>query len=131
MKKSYIKWIVLLIILTIFLLVYGSLVLRILILHAASAFSFLGAFLIIYFFLHDAILQKCKKRRRLKSIIGACFIAGLCIFAYNLAHRPPSVVRMKEDVLYIVPKSTLKSNDEIYDGSKNDPNFKQDTINEK
>lgn len=131
MKKSYFKWIFVLVIVIILVIMYGSLLLRVFIMHAISALSFLGASLIIYFFFHDAILQKCKKYRKLKSLIYACILSGLFIFAYNFAHRPPNVVRMKEDVLYIVPKSTIKSNDEIYDGSKNDPNFKQDTINEK
>ena len=69
------------------------------------------------------------KKRWLKWLTTLCLIIA-CVFIRELTKRP-TAVRMKEDVLYIHPKNTIKSNNEIYNGSKDDPNLKQDTINEK
>lgn len=103
-----------------------SVILRILMRYGMMMLVFLGVSLIIYFFFYDAILQKCKVCRKLKSLICACIISALCIFIYSEIHKPPSIIRMKEDVLYIHPKSELqKDPNDIYDGSKNDPNLKQ------
>jgi hypothetical protein len=44
---------------------------------------------------------------------------------YKISTSTSKVVRMKEDVMYILPSS--KSSD-IFDGSENDPNLKRDSI---
>jgi predicted Na+-dependent transporter len=89
--------------------------------------SLTGGGIITYHFF-KAIFDKHKKRKLICcSLTVIAMIIGISI--YILTHRPTKVVYMKEDVLYILPKSQIQSNpDDIYDGSINDPNLKQDTI---
>jgi hypothetical protein len=62
-----------------------------------------------------------------KKWIAVIFIVGGGFFWYYVSQKDTGVVKMKEDVMYIHPKSTLTNPDDIYDGSENDPNLKQDT----
>jgi hypothetical protein len=68
------------------------------------------------------------KKKWAKAIITGV-LTTVCLLWYIESRKPPSVIHMKEDVLYIHPKSKIdKDPNDIYDGSKNDPNLKQDTI---
>ena len=85
------------------------------------AFGLTGVAVIIYSFSGIFYKKTCYK-----CILTAIIIA-LSIFAYLKYKEGPAVVQMKEDVLYIHPKSQTPANDDVYNGSKNDPNLKQDT----
>ena len=86
--------------------------------------SLTGGGIITYHFFR-AFFDKHKKRKLIcYSLTAISLVIGITI--YTLVNRPTNVVHMKEDVLYIRPKSIIN---DIYDGSENDPNFKQDTTN--
>lgn len=89
--------------------------------------SLSGGGVITYHFF-KVFFEKHKRRKLIcYSLTTLALIIGITI--YTLVNRPTKVVRMKEDVLYIRPKSEVQPND-IYDGSVNDPNLKQDTTNQ-
>jgi hypothetical protein len=93
-------------------------------------------FLIIIPTLSYSLAGAFTKIKRNKYI--AVFVTMLLsIFIYYEVTKPPVPVRMKEDVLYILPKSKIPKSeipkntynaDSIYNGTKNDPNLKRDTI---
>ena len=128
--KTYIKWILTGLFVVITGIALNSFILRILVRYGLYMLVFLAIALLNYYFFYDAILQKCKVCRKLKSLIGACIISSVCILGYVLTH--PTTVQMKENVLYVHPVDKFqKTNDEIFDGSKNDPNLKPDTTDSK
>jgi len=58
-----------------------------------------------------------------------CTIIALtiCAFIYLELNKLPTNIRMKEDILYVHPKSEIqKDQNDIYDGSKDDPNLKEE-----
>ena len=121
-NKNTIWWIIgLLIFFGIAAIVYFSFTIRMIGTWILIAFGLSTVATIIYSFTGAF----CKKTSH-KCILTAIIIT-LSIFGYLKYKEGPSVVQMKEDVLYIHPKSQTLSNDEVYDGSKNDPNLKQDT----
>ena len=68
-----------------------------------------------------------QKRKRCKLYSWACTIifAAICVIFWYGMHRNTGIVRMDEDVLYIHPRS--ENHTVVYDGTKNDPNVKEDT----
>jgi len=60
------------------------------------------------------------KNKKLKYLIIILFLGG-CLFWYYIEQKPSNIIYMQEDVLYIRP-----NNNDIYDGSKNDPNLHPD-----
>ena len=130
--KTYIKWILAGLFVIITGIALNSFILRILVRYGLYIFVFLAISLLFYYFFYDAILQKCKVCRKLKSFIFATILTAFCIFIYIKIKEPPDNVKMKENVLYIHPKSQVHQTNpnDIYDGSKNDPNLKRDTINQ-
>lgn len=97
--------------------------------HGIALLSFLSIATIIYFFFSDVIFQKCKKYKKIKCLICSCIFATFCVFIYIEIHKPPHTIQMKEDVLYVHPKSQIPTSNtnDIYDGSENDPNVKSST----
>ena len=129
--KTWGKWICVLIFVAIIgLCTYSTFILSILMKYALKIISLLGVTLIVYFFFSDVIFQKCKKCKKLKCFLCSCLIAIICIFSYVQIHKPPTHIQMKEDIVYKHPKSPIDTNiynpDKIFDGSKNDPNLKDD-----
>ena len=130
-NKIWIKWIIVLIFVGIIGYASFSIDIKAVIMHyCAGTFEFLGAFLLLYFFIYYVIYQYAKKTKTTKKILSliwslviVLFIFGI-ISLYNYIKDRP--VYMKEDVLYVRPKN--KINDELYNGSKDDPNIKEDTI---
>ena len=92
--------------------------------YALVLLSLIGGGIITYSFF-NAIFDKHKKKISICcSLTATSMVIGITI--YLLMHQSSKVVYMKEDVLYIHPST----HNDIYDGSANDPNFKQDTTNQ-
>lgn len=122
-KKTTMWWIVgLLIFFGIAAVVYSSFTLRMIGHWAMILFGMFSVGVIIHSF-SGVFCKKACYRWLLTAVIMVMSVGG-----YMWYKEGPKVVRMKEDVLYILPKSQTPSNDEIFDGSKNDPNLKQDTV---
>ena len=59
--------------------------------------SFCGVALIMYYFVSVFV------KRKVFRILFTALMISICVFAYILNHRKPSVVIMREDVLYVAP----------------------------
>jgi hypothetical protein len=124
---KWIKWIcVLIFVVIIIVCTYSTYILGILMKHGIALLSFLGISLIIYFFFSDAIFQKCKTCKKLKCIACSIIVAALCVFIYQKIHEPPKVIQMKEDVIYVHPKSPIDTN--VYPKNKETVRMQEDVL---
>lgn len=100
-KHSAVKWILPISIAIICFLTFHSTIIRIIARYGLVLLSFTGVSIIFY-----AFAGIFTKKRILKLILTICLFA-MCIFVrYEIrnTHRP---VRMKEDVLYILPPQQI------------------------
>ena len=100
-NKAIIKWIVVLILIIITILMLHSFMLRLVIRWGAAFISFSAAACIFYYFL--GIFPSLNKKRTVKYFLTLCMIC-LSVFIYHESHKI-KVVHMKEEVIYISPKS--------------------------
>jgi hypothetical protein len=136
LNKSCIKWIATLLFAAAIGYASFSVLAKTILEYTAASYLFLVAFLGIFLFFYCVISQNWKKTRTktTKAIFSllwsfgfATFIFVTIAFGTYLKNRP---VHMKEDVLYVHPKPKVAPAPEIkevFDGSKNDPNVKEDT----
>ena len=101
---------------------FRSVLILIIVRYGVMMISFLAIACIIY-----AFAGIFTKNKLLKWIITICIAVAIIFIHYRI--KNPRVVQLKENVLYILPKSKAPVNpNDIYDGSKNDPNIeKHDT----
>jgi hypothetical protein len=97
------KWFITILLLLIVIIMLHSFMLRIFVRWGAAFISFSAVACVFYAFI--GIFPSFKKPI-VKLILTACMI-GLCIFAYYEFNKP-KVVQMKEDVMYILPKSKVE-----------------------
>jgi hypothetical protein len=84
----------------------GGIVYRIILRWALVGISLTAGSCIVYHFVR-VFYEKHPKR---KMICGAItvIVVMICFGIYYLDHRPPKVVQMREDTLYISPKNDIK-----------------------
>jgi len=98
--KNNLKWIITILLVIITILMLHSFLLRIFVRWGAAFIQFLAVACIFYAFI--GIFPSFKKPI-VKLVLTTCLVS-LSIFAYYEFNKP-KVVRMKEDVMYILPKS--------------------------
>jgi hypothetical protein len=110
LKNKAIKWIVVIVLLIIVTVMLFSFTLRIFVRWGGAFISFTAVACVFYAFLNiKELFPSLVKKTRKKYFLTACLII-MCVFIYYEFNKP-KVVRMKEDVIYILPKSdTLKKN---------------------
>jgi len=101
-NKDSLKWIVVLLMLIIVFVMLHSFMLRILVRWGGAFISF-AAVACIFYALLGAIFPTLNKKKPIKYFLTICMIV-MCIFIYYEFNKP-KVVHMKEDVIYILPKS--------------------------
>ena len=100
-NKDSLKWIVVLLILIIVFAMLHSFMLRVLVRWGGAFISFAAVACIFYALL--GIFPSLNKKKPIKYFLTICMIV-MCIFIYYEFNKP-KVVHMKEDVIYILPKS--------------------------
>jgi len=100
-NKDSLKWIVVLLILIIVFAMLHSFMLRVLVRWGGAFISFAAVACIFYALL--GIFPSLNKKKPIKYLLTICMIV-MCIFIYYEFNKP-KVVHMKEDVIYILPKS--------------------------
>ena len=100
------KWIIFAVLIVITLVMLHSFMLRIFVRWGAAFISF-SAVACIFYALLGVFPAMNKKKKIIKYILTACMIV-LCILVYYEFNKP-KIVRMKEDVMYILPKSKIEN----------------------
>jgi hypothetical protein len=113
MKAHTIKWVVLFLFIVGVLVMYYSLGLRIIMEHGIQFISFSAVALLIYFFISDVIFQFITKPillkyKKLACILSTFIIVSVSVFIYVINYKATKVVHMKEQTMYILPKSNEK-----------------------
>ena len=103
-NKAIIKWIVVVVLLIIVTIMLFSFTLRIFVRWGGAFISFAAVACIFYAFLNiKELFPSLDKKPIKKYFLTVCMII-ICIFIYHEFNKP-KVVRMKEDVIYILTKS--------------------------